>query len=116
MRNTDVIQMIDGYVQEEARRMLLAVNTEEVQLAMARMDCAQDILRGVKARVALDRDIDNNAYEGVLKRLEKVNARRSVCTDAVASDQIRLACKTLRRLREPAPADTEPIDIMIFDD
>lgn len=53
----------------------------------------------------------NYTLGSVIDRLQKVNARPSVSRDAVASDNLRLACKALRRLIEPAPADTEPIDI-----
>lgn len=59
-------------------------------------------------------DETNHALASVIDRLtRKVNARPSVARDAVASDNIRLACRALRRLIEPAPADTEPIDIFI---
>ena len=58
--------------------------------------------------------VDAYTIDRVIDRLKKVSTRRSVLSDAVASDQIRLACNTLKRLREPAPADTEPIDIFIF--
>lgn len=60
--------------------------------------------------------IDNTeikyTVEQVIDRLQrKVNARRSVAQDAVASDNIRLAIRQLRKLIQPTPADTEPIDI-----
>lgn len=58
--------------------------------------------------------VDAYTLDRVIERLQKVNARRSVCTDAVASDQLRLAIRQLRTLKEPAPAYTEPIDIFIF--
>ena len=57
---------------------------------------------------------DAYTIDRVIERLQKVNARRSVCTDAVASDQLRLAIRQLRACVEPAQADTEPIDIFIF--
>lgn len=56
----------------------------------------------------------NYTLGAVIDRLQKVNARPAVSRDAVASDNIRLACRALRRLIEPTPADTEPIDIFIF--
>ena len=56
----------------------------------------------------------NYTLGAVIDRLQKVNARASVSRDAVASDNIRLACRALRRLIEPTTADTEPIDIFIF--
>ena len=60
------------------------------------------------------KDEINYTVEQVIDRLQrKVNARPAVSRDAVASDNIRLACRALRRLIEPAPADTEPIDIFI---
>ena len=46
----------------------------------------------------------------VIDRLQRRVYPR-VQRDAVACDNIRLACRALRRLIEPAPADTEPIDI-----
>jgi len=50
----------------------------------------------------------NYTIDGVIKRLDKIYLRSK---DAVTCDQIRLATRALRRLIEPAPADTEPIDI-----
>lgn len=54
----------------------------------------------------------NYTVTSVIDRLQRrVNARPSVSRDPVASDNIRLAIKALRRLVEPEPADTESIDI-----
>ena len=59
----------------------------------------------------------NNTVTAVIDRLQrKVYPRPSVRPDAVACDNIRLAIRQLRRLIEPAQADTEPIDIFIFND
>ncbi len=60
----------------------------------------------------MTQDETNYTVEQVIDRLQrKVNARRSVAQDAVASDNIRLAIRQLRKLIQPAPADNEPIDI-----
>lgn len=57
----------------------------------------------------------NYTVAGVIDRLQrKVNSRPSVARDAVASDNVRLAIRTLRRLIEPQETDNEPIDIFIF--
>ena len=57
----------------------------------------------------------NYTVAGVIDRLtRKVNSRPSVARDAVASDNLRLAIRTLRRLIEPQETDNEPIDIFIF--
>lgn len=56
----------------------------------------------------------NYTLGAVIDRLQKVNARPAVSRDAVASDNIRLACRALRRLIEQPEANTEPIDIFIF--
>lgn len=54
----------------------------------------------------------NYTVTSVIDRLQRrVNARPSVSRDPVASDNLRLAIKALRRIVEPAQADTEPIDI-----
>lgn len=59
-----------------------------------------------------DADQINYTVLQVIGRLQmRVYARPSVSRDPVASDNIRLAIKALRRLVEPEPADTEPIDI-----
>ena len=55
----------------------------------------------------------NYTVGAVIRRLQKVNARPAVSRDAVASDQLRLAVRALRRLIEPQTTDTEPIDIFI---
>lgn len=55
----------------------------------------------------------NYTLGAVIDRLQQVNARPAVSRDAVASDNIRLACRALRRLIEPQEQDTEPIDIFI---
>ena len=63
----------------------------------------------------MTQDETNYTVEQVIDRLQrKVNARRSVAQDAVASDNIRLAIRQLRKLIQPTPADTTPIDIFIF--
>lgn len=60
-------------------------------------------------------DETNHALASVIDRLQrKVNARPSVARDPVASDNIRIAIRTLRRLLEPQQPDTTPIDIFIF--
>lgn len=54
----------------------------------------------------------NYTVTSVIDRLQRrVNARPSVSRDPVASDNLRLAIKALRRLIEPEKPDTEPIDI-----
>lgn len=59
-------------------------------------------------------DETNHALASVIDRLtRKVNARPSVARDPVASDNVRLAIRQLRRLIEPATIDSEPIDIFI---
>ena len=55
--------------------------------------------------------VDSYTIDSVIQRLQKVNSKRSVSTDAVASDNIRLAIRQLRAYREPVQTDTEPIDI-----
>ena len=60
------------------------------------------------------KDEINYTVAAVIDRLQrKVNARKAVAQDPVASDNIRLAIRQLRKLIQPAPADTEPIDIFI---
>lgn len=53
----------------------------------------------------------NYTLGAVIDRLQKVNARPAVSRDAVASDNIRLACRALRRLIEQQETDNTPIDI-----
>jgi hypothetical protein len=57
---------------------------------------------------------DELAYkvDSAVMRLQKIALRPSVRKDPVAEDNIRLATRTLRSLVEPAPAYTEPIDIL----
>lgn len=52
----------------------------------------------------------NYTVTSVIDRLQRRVYPR-VQKDAVACDNIRLACKALRRLIEPEQQDTEPIDI-----
>lgn len=60
------------------------------------------------------KDEINYTVAAVIDRLQrKVNARKAVAQDPVASDNIRLAIRQLRKLIQPAPADTTPIDIFI---
>ena len=60
----------------------------------------------------MTQDEINHTVTQVIDRLQrKVYTRRSVQPDPVACDNIRLAIKALRRLVEPTPTDTEPIDI-----
>lgn len=62
----------------------------------------------------MTQDETNYTVAAVIDRLQrKVNARKAVAQDAVASDNIRLAIRQLRKLIQPAPADTTPIDIFI---
>lgn len=63
----------------------------------------------------IDKDETNYTVAAVIDRLQrKVNARKAVAQDAVASDNIRLAIRQLRKLIQPQEQDTEPIDIFIF--
>ena len=63
----------------------------------------------------MTQDETNYTVAAVIDRLQrKVNARKAVAQDAVASDNIRLAIRQLRKLIQPAPADPTPIDIFIF--
>jgi len=55
----------------------------------------------------------NKSLGAVIDRLQKVNARPAVSRDAVASDNIRLAIRQLRKLIQPQEQNTEPIDIFI---
>ena len=58
------------------------------------------------------KDEINYTVAAVIDRLQrKVYPRPSVRPDAVACDNIRLAIRQLRKLIQPAPADTTPIDI-----
>ena len=118
MKNTEIIKLLDDYVKRYAGRVVFTGTTvRDVELASAKLTCAQEICNGVKARVALDKDEQNNAIQSVIDRLQrKVYPRKSVLPDAVACDNIRLAVTTLRRLVEPVKPDTEPIDIFIFND
>lgn len=117
MKNTELLKLLDGYVKRYAGRVVFTGTTvRDVELASAKLTCAQEIYNGVKSRIALERDEVNYALDRVMGRLQKVNSRRSVAVDAVASDNLRLAGKELRRLLDPVPADTEPIDIFIFND
>ena len=57
-------------------------------------------------------DETNYTVAAVIDRLQrKVNARKAVSQDAVASDNIRLAIRQLRKLIQQQEQDTEPIDI-----
>ena len=59
----------------------------------------------------------NHALASVIDRLtRKVNARPSVARDPVASDNLRLAIRSLRRLIQPQETDNTPIDIFIFNE
>lgn len=61
------------------------------------------------------KDEINYTVAAVIDRLQrKVNARQAVAQDAVASDNIRLAIRQLRRLIQQQEQNTEPIDIFIF--
>lgn len=62
-------------------------------------------------------DETNHALASVIDRLtRKVNSRPSVARDPVASDNLRLAIRSLRRLIEPQEIDNTPIDIFIFNE
>lgn len=79
---------------------------------IGRMTLAQDLVYDIQRME--DPDSLRHTVQGVIDRLQrKVNARPSVSRDPVASDNLRLAIRALRTVIEPAPADSEPIDIFI---
>lgn len=49
-----------------------------------------------------------HAIDLAVERLRKASAK---ATQPHVRDQIRLACRQLNSVRQPAPADAEPIDI-----
>lgn len=79
---------------------------KQYQFHAGQLDMAQMILAEVERHGVYNWNID-----GIVDRLRKASAKS---TQAVVRDQIRLAIKSLNALREPEPADTEPIDIFIF--
>ena len=108
MTNATITKLLDSYEAHASSLILTAATQEDTTLAVERLCCAQDISKGMKARMALERDDTAYAVEGVIKRLDKLFVRSK---DAVTRDQIRLATRQLRRLVEPETKDTEPIDI-----
>ena len=106
--DTSIVELLDGYEKRAAGRILLARTPLETEIFTAGLSLTQDILRGVKAHMGQERDEWNYAIAGTISRLQKASARTR---EAWVRDQLRLAQRTLQRLVEPAPAETEPIDI-----
>lgn len=107
-KKNSIVELIDDYVQKAAGRILDVSNPMQTEINMAVLTAAQEIMRTVAAHVDQERDERNYAIEGTIKRLQKASVRTR---EAWVRDQIRLAQRTLQRLVEPAPAETEPIDI-----
>lgn len=104
------LMLLDRYESHFAGAVLQARDDTDTQIYTGCLSAIQ----AVRSQVRMYRDtFDKDAtftLEGVIKRLDKAQART---TEAYVRDQIRLACNQLRRLCEPAPVDTEPIDIFI---
>lgn len=114
--NTDIriLQTLDREQAHYTSAILVARNEAESELYRSCLSVIQRILATVREVDKTESDETNYTVEQVIDRLQrKVNARRSVAQDSVASDNIRLACRSLRRLIQPAQADNEPIDIFI---
>jgi len=112
MTDIRILQALDREQAHYTGAILVARNEAEAQLCSSCLSVVQRLLHTVRDADATAEDEINFAIAAVIDRLQrKVYVRPSVRPDAVACDNIRFAIRTLRRLIEPAPADTEPIDI-----
>jgi len=107
-----LLQRLDAIADKAALAQISTTDPVAQEVAKARQELAYALSHDIDRFASPD--VIGDTVEKVMDRLEKVNARRSVCTDAVASDQIRLSLNALKRLREPVDAlDDDPIDIFI---
>lgn len=115
MTSTDfTLQLLDRYQSHYANAILVARNEKDTHAYTSCLDAVDAVASQVKLyRDQLTKDA-SWTIDGVIKRLQKVNLRPSVQHDPVAADNIRLAIRALRTLTEPALADSDPIDIFIF--
>lgn len=110
----DYLERLDTIIKQQGSAVLLADSEKASELAMEALGDAGEVYRTVRDMFALEHAESDYAVTSVIERLKKVSTRRSILTDAVAGDNIRLAIRQLRRIVEPQTADTEPIDIFIF--
>ena len=110
----DYLAKLDAIVKQQGSAVLLADSEKASELAMQALGDAGEVYHTVKDMFALEHAESDYAVTSVINRLKKISTRRSILSDAVAGDNIRLAIRQLRRLVEPETADTEPIDIFIF--
>lgn len=115
MTSTDfTLQLLDRESNHYANAILVAHTGADTQAAMACEALAGRMAAAVRNhRDGYTKDA-SWTVDGVIKRLQKVSLRPSVQHDPVAADNIRLAIRALRTLTEPALADSDPIDIFIF--
>lgn len=108
------LMLLDRYLSHYAGAILTARNETDTRIYSAALDAVNAVASQVKLyRDELTKDA-SWTVDAVIKRLQKVALRDSVRHDPVTADNIRLAIRQLRRLVEPQTADTEPIDIFIF--
>lgn len=115
MKVDALLSRLDAICKKQCSAVLLARTAQASEHASEVLGLADDIRREVRDQLATERDETAYTIQGVIDRLQrKVNVRPSVSRDPVASDNLRLAIRALRTVIEPAPADSEPIDIFIF--
>jgi len=109
-----LLDLLDRYQSHYADEIIDAGNALDARVFSGCLSAVQDLSSQVQLyRDGLTKDA-SWTIDATVKRLQKVSLRPSVQRDPVAADNIRLATRALRRLIEPAPTDTEPIDIFIF--
>lgn len=112
MNTTDyIIQLLDREAAQFAGAILTAQTETDTKVAASCQALTERLLANVCSHAATFTKDASWTLESVIDRLQKVNARPAVSRDAVASDNIRLACRALRRLIEQQETDNTPIDI-----
>lgn len=102
-----LLNVLDVWENSAANTLLTSLDPAVRQAAESRMCYFHELVYKIKRFVG-DPDEERYAIDLAVERLRKASAK---ATQPHVRDQIRLACRQLNAVRQPAPADAEPIDI-----
>lgn len=108
MTDIRILQTLDREMAHYTSAILVARNETESDLYRSCLSVVQRIVSIVRDVDATEADEERYAIDLAVERLRKASAK---ATQPHVRDQIRLACRQLNAVRQPAPAETEPIDI-----
>ena len=105
-----ILSVLDQWENAQANTLISSLDPAVRQAAEAVMCYCRELRWIIRRHDDPDVQTDETRYaiDLAVERLRKASAKAS---QPHVRDQIRLACRQLNAVRQPAPAETEPIDI-----